>query len=378
MTTSWDQEREAIERLMKSIDEIRLAKVFVPPHMSVDKNGKPYKVDGYWRTGKGKATMSPDGKFDALKSTPDKKGRTGKEAMSPDVPKAAKAAKPKMQAAPDVAEAPAPAAATPAGPKGLAPKPTRASGSMTISFGVVSLPVQYFSATEDGGVKRNRFSPAGNPIKMQNVDSVTGDVVEYGDLKNMYTTEDGTRVELSDEEMAAAASLDGSGTAKVLGVLPMSRLGEYQQSALLQVRPQGGKDKKPSPANQKAFTLLSDALRQEDSFALLQYTSRGKTRAAALTGDGYLRVLAYDDEVRQPLDMPESSGSDAELNMARELIRTMRTDERIDLRDTASQSIRDYAEAKAKGEMPEIKKADVQAGDDLMAALEASLKAVAK
>lgn len=359
-------EREAIARLQQAVEELQLSKkVFVPPHPSVTKDGHPIMVDGYYRTGKaGKPEMPKASKTKAAPKAPAKKAAKAvvPPATGMPVPTTLKSEKTNVEST----------------PWGLAPKPTRASGSMTISFGVVSLPVQYFSATEDSGVKRNRFSPAGNPIKMQNVDSVTGEPVEFGDLKNMYTAADGTKVELTDEEMAAAASLDGSGTAKVLGVLPMSRLGDYQQSALLQVRPQGGKDKKPSPANQKAFTLLSDALREEDSFALLQYTSRGKTRAAAFTGDGYLRVLAYDDEVRQPLDMPESSGTDAELSMARELIKAMKTEDRIDLRDTASESIREYAEAKAKGQMPEIKKADVQAGDDLMAALEASLKAVAR
>lgn len=145
----------------------------------------------------------------------------------------------------------------------------------------------------------------------------------------------------------------------------------------MQVRPAAGANKKPSPAFQKAYMLLMGAMERRGVFALVSYCLRGKPRVAALTSDGFLRQLAYDDEVRESLPMPTVDLSDAELAMAEKLVKSMSVKKAPAVVDEGSERVRVYAETKAAtGAAPEVaSKAGLDAGEDLMKALEASLAA---
>lgn len=254
--------------------------------------------------------------------------------------------------------------------------PSRASGTLTIGFGLVSVPVSVFSGIEDSGVKRQRYSKAGNPVGMQNFDKETGEVVEYGDLQMRYAADDGTLIELTDEEIAYAVGAE-NGRAEVVGFVPLTQLLRYQQESLMQVRPAAGANKKPSPAFQKAFMLLMTGMEKRKVFALVSYCLRGKPRVGALTPDGFLRQLAFDDEVREAIAMPSVALTKAETEMATKLIDTMLLPEAPVMDDEASSRIREYAETKAKSgqgvSIPEKKAIDE--GEDLMKALEASIAA---
>lgn len=248
--------------------------------------------------------------------------------------------------------------------------PTRSSGKLVVGFGLVQIPLSVYTATEDRGVHRSRFSQAGNPIGLKNYDKETGEEVQFADIVTKYIKGDGTAVVLTDDEIAEAAG-NANGVADIVAVLSTDLLWNYEQVDLFQVRP----SKKDGPTIGKAFRLLMDALALEDKFVLLKFTMRGKTRIAALTPDGNLRVLSYQDELRALLPMPEATPTAQELELAKTLLEAFTTDIAPQISNDTAARVRAYAEAKAEGDAPAVKKTEAAPVSDLMAALTASIEA---
>lgn len=249
--------------------------------------------------------------------------------------------------------------------------PARSSGSLTIGFGMVNVPVKVYGGIEDSSVKRSRFTKDGHEVGMMNYDKETGDKVT--EFVTKYKTADGTLVELTDEEIAAVVG-EGSPVANIIAMVPWDEFSKYHAEGLLQVRPASDKKLKASPYD-KAFWLFLSAMREEGVFALVEFTMRGKPRYGALTPDGYLRVLAYENEVREPLPINEVEVSDPEMVMARSLISTLKADGYVAVEDTASDKVREYAETKAAGNAVIAEAEEVVGSVDLMAALTASVEA---
>lgn len=258
-----------------------------------------------------------------------------------------------------------------------APAPTRSSGSLTIQFGLVSVPVQLFSSVDADASKvtRQMRTEAGNPVKFINADATTGEVINRSDTHYVYVKDDGTEVPLSDEEIAEAMG-ENNGDCHVVGFYPMDELSKYTTESLAQVRPATTKSGKNTlHPYDKPFALLMAALAVEDAFALIRYTLRGKPRLGALTSDGTLRVLHFADEIREARPMPEVPLSADELAMAQNLIGLLMENEAPLVENDAIQKVRTYVDAKAAGVTvtePIKVKAETT---DLMAALAASVAA---
>lgn len=256
--------------------------------------------------------------------------------------------------------------------------PARTGGKLTIGFGLVSVPIDVFNGVDDeqGKIKRNMMSPAGNPVSFKKMDAETGEMLEQAQIKMVYTTDDGAKVELTDDEIAAAMG-EQNGKCELLGFYPVEQMDRYVVASVMQVRPQSvtvGK-KKTFPYT-KPFALLMEGMEAKGVFGLLRYTLRGKPRLGALHYDGTMSVLYWEDEVRESLPMPEADLSEGEVAMAVTLIEALLKDEAPVLVNDAAQKVRDYAEAKAAGQPMEVKAA-APATDtvDLMAALQASVEA---
>ena len=79
----------------------------------------------------------------------------------------------------------------------------RAIWKGAVSFGLVSVPVKLYSATENKDISfRQVHAKDGGRIKYQRVCSIDGAEVEYADIAKGYETEDGEMVILTDEDMA--------------------------------------------------------------------------------------------------------------------------------------------------------------------------------
>jgi DNA end-binding protein Ku len=75
-----------------------------------------------------------------------------------------------------------------------------------VSFGLVSVPVGMFRATEDQTVHFNQINKkTGNRIRYKKVDEVTGDEVTASDIINGHDMGDGEYVLVTKEELKDAA-----------------------------------------------------------------------------------------------------------------------------------------------------------------------------
>jgi DNA end-binding protein Ku len=83
----------------------------------------------------------------------------------------------------------------------------RAIWKGAVSFGLVSVPVKLYSATESHDVSfRQVHAKDGGRIKYQRVCSIDGEEVAYADIAKGYETEDGEMVILSDDDLAELPS----------------------------------------------------------------------------------------------------------------------------------------------------------------------------
>ena len=255
---------------------------------------------------------------------------------------------------------------------------TRSSGKLTIGFGMVAVPVALYSTVDEdaGAVKRHQFSPAGNSIAYLKVDSETRKEVPASEIVMRYAAEDGTQVELTDDEIAVAMGQE-NGQCELIGFFDLEDLGVYQVASTLAVRPQTAKaGKVTTHPYDKAFMLLIEGMAEQSTFALLKYTLRGKPRLGALTPDGNLLVLRWADEIRDVLPMPEVTLAAEELAVASTLVGQLMYDGAPQIENDAIARVREYAAVKATGTAPEMKAEAVIEVDDLMAALKASLSTV--
>lgn len=264
-----------------------------------------------------------------------------------------------------------------------APAPKRAAASMTLSWGMVAIPVQLFSGTEDSGFSRSEYvkNPDGTYAKVgrQPVVKETGASVDPATVIKAVEVEGGI-VEVSDEEVESVVGAT-SGTASIVCFIKQSELfsGTYVLGDLKQLRPSKRKSGKQSvydPAATQSFALLMAAMRKTASFAVVKVVTRSKPQFAALLPNGDFYILRFDEEVRERLPMPEADIEREAVQMGVELVTMGLRDDPPTLHDDATKRIVEYAEQKAKGNAAPVVAPQQAApqGVDLMAALTAAVK----
>lgn len=259
--------------------------------------------------------------------------------------------------------------------------PSRKTASVTIGWGLVSIPVGLYAATSENRVSFKEFCADGHPVGRKMYDKETGEDVDRGEIYKMFQTPDGEWVRIDPEEVEAVLQTS-KGTASIVQFRPLNEWfdGQFFYTNVYQIRPDkmgSGRNKTDNPAANKAFTLLMEAMAVKRVYGLVEVALRGKTYMAALTPDGRFYLLFFDDEVRQDLPAPEVDISEAELDMATKLIDTnMAVDGEVELVNHDYEKIVEFAVEKAKKggkvDLPEPKPA--QSSDDLMAVLQASLE----
>jgi non-homologous end joining protein Ku len=268
-----------------------------------------------------------------------------------------------------------------------APSPKRASASMTLSWGMVAIPVQLFAGTETRGFTRSEYvktvngdgEVSYNKVGRVSVIKDTGEPVDTEQVIKAVEVADGI-VEITDEEVEAAMGAE-NGTAQVICFLKQSVLfgGGYVLGDLKQLRPAKRKSGKQSiydPAATQSFALLVAAMRKTASFCVVKVVSRGRPTFYALLPNGDFYSLLFDEEVRERLPMPEVQIEREAVEMGVELITMGMRDTAPALHDEATARIVEYAEAKARGESIPVasKQAEAAPTTDLMAQLEAAVK----
>lgn len=255
----------------------------------------------------------------------------------------------------------------------------RAIWKGAVSFGLVSVPVKLYAATESHDVSfRQVHAKDGGRIKYQRVCSLDGEEVPYSDIAKGYETEDGEMVILSDEDMAELPATSSREIA-VEKFVPSDQIDPmlFEKSYYLE----------PEKSGAKPYALLRQALKDADRMAVVTVALRQRTSVAVLRvrqtdrGDVIvLQTMMWPDEVRVPdFDVEVGDVKDQEVKMAHMLVETLAGD------FDASEFEDDYAGAvealvKAKIEGGEVKRTATStktSGEvvDLLAALQKSVAA---
>jgi len=251
----------------------------------------------------------------------------------------------------------------------------RAIWKGAVSFGLVSVPVKLYAATESHDVSfRQVHAKDGGRIKYQRVCSIDGEEVAYADIAKGYETENGEMVILTDDDMADLP-LTSSREIAVEKFVPSEQIDPmlFEKSYYLE----------PEKTGAKPYGLLRQALLDADRMAVVTVALRQRTTVAVLRVRDdviVLQTMMWPDEVRQP-DFAVEAGEvkDAEVKMANMLVETLAGD------FDASEFSDGYADAvdalvKAKIEGGEVKRTETSAktsGEvvDLLAALQRSVEA---
>jgi DNA end-binding protein Ku len=253
--------------------------------------------------------------------------------------------------------------------------PARTIGSATISFGLVSVPVNLFSSSESAAtVSFNMLhSTCGSRLKQQYVCSKEGSVVEKDETCKGYEFAKGQYVRFTGEEIKA---LDEKAT-NAIDIAEFVPLAAVDRIYLDKVYYLG-----PGKGGERAYKLLVAALAATGRAAVGQYSARGRQHLVLCRPMGDVLVmeqLHYHAELRSAdeVELPDVPIKDAELALAKQLIEQGAVEEfRPEAyRDTVRERVLEAIQSKVDGQ--EITSEPTEAPQakiiDLMDALKASL-----
>ena len=245
-----------------------------------------------------------------------------------------------------------------------------------ISFGLVSIPIRLYAATEERGVSLHQVhAEDGGRIRYRRVCTVDGEEVPYSDIAKGYELPNGEVVVLTDEDFAQLP-LSTSRAIDVLSFVEASDIDPVQLSRSYFCDPTG--------ADPKPYVLLRDALERSGKVAMVKVALRQRESLAILRPrDGVimLQLLLWPDEVRKPqfgfLD-EDVRLRPQEVQMAESYVETLIGD--IEPEETVDRyrvALEELVEAKAAGrevEQPPAPPEDTGAAVDLMEALRRSVE----
>ena len=252
--------------------------------------------------------------------------------------------------------------------------PPRPIGSANISFGLVSVPVSLYSASESSATVGFNLlhKKCGTRLKQQYICPKEDVVVEKDDIAKGYEISKGHYVTFSPEEIKA---LDEKATNSIdiAEFVPLSAVDRIYLDKVYYLGPDKGGD--------RAYRLLGEALRTTGRAALGQYSARGKQHLVLvrpLDGVLVMEQLHYQPELRPAAEVPhpDTPVKEAELALAKQLIEQSSTDEfhPENYRDTVRERVLDAIQQKVEGQEITAEEAPAETKIiDLMDALKASL-----
>jgi DNA end-binding protein Ku len=253
--------------------------------------------------------------------------------------------------------------------------PARSIGTATISFGLVSVPVEVYSTGESAAsVSFNMLhKDCGTKLKQQYICPKHEAVVDRENTVKGREFAKGQYVTFTPEELKA---LDEKATNSidVIQFLPLASVDRLYLDKAYYLGPGKGGD--------KAYRLLAEALKKTGRAGLGQYAARGRQHLVLLRPrDGVLVMeqLYYADELRSPKEVPLGEGEvkPAELNLAVQIIEQGATEEfqPEQYHDTVRERVLEAIEKKVEGQEITAEPEPEKGGKilDLMEALKASL-----
>jgi DNA end-binding protein Ku len=254
----------------------------------------------------------------------------------------------------------------------------RAIWKGAVSFGLVSVPVKLYAATESHDISfRQVHAKDGGRIKYQRVCSIDGEEVAYADIAKGYETEDGQMVVLDDDDFAELPA-SSSREISVEKFVPSGQIDPLwlEKSYYLE----------PDKTAAKPYALLREALKEADRMAVVTVSLRTRMTTAVLRVRDdviVMQTMMWPDEIRKPdfatIGATEDAAKPQELKMARLLVDTLAGDYDPDeFEDDYRKALEALVQAKLEGgevkHAPEEKPATGEVVD-LLAALQRSVDA---
>jgi DNA end-binding protein Ku len=247
----------------------------------------------------------------------------------------------------------------------------------TISFGLVSIPVRLYPATQSSAaISFNLLHKKdGSRLKQQYICPRDGEIVSRDEMVKGYEFAKDQYVTFTPEELKALEE-KATQSIDIDSFVPLSAIDPIYFERPYYLGPEKGGD--------KAYRLLAEAMRESGRAALARYAARGKQYLVMLrpSSDGralILQELLYADEVRaiSEVPLPDSEVREAELKLAKQLIDQIATEtfEPSKYHDEVRERIQADIDRKVQGhDISESAPAPEPARIiDLMAALKASL-----
>lgn len=216
-----------------------------------------------------------------------------------------------------------------------------------ISFGLVTIPVGVYSATEDRSPKFRQLRKGDHsPIRYKRVAEADGAEVAWDDIERGYEVDSGFVV-FTDEEIAAATPEGG----RLIDVVQFVDAAEidpifYKSSYYLA----------PEKTGTKAYRILREALESKGRVGIAYVTFRDKRHLAVIRPRGDVLVLEtmhWPDEVREPgeLSPEETEVRPEEVEMATLLVENLtKPFDPAAFTDVTRQRIEEIAQRKLQGE----------------------------
>src|ERR1041384_4169377 len=256
--------------------------------------------------------------------------------------------------------------------------PARAIGTATISFGLVSVPVNLYSSSESkSNISFNLLhKKCGTRLKQQYICPKDQEIVPRDEMVKGYEFAKDQYVILTAEELKALEEKSTS-TIDVAEFVPLDKVDREYVENVYYLGPDKGGD--------RAYRLLAAALKEMGKAALGQYAARGQQHLILLrplNGVIVMEQLHYADEVRPTTEVPVPEGDvkPTELALAKQLI-DQTSNEKFEpgkYKDTVRERVLQQIEQKVAGQEITTAEAPIEAGGkiiDLMEALKASLNA---
>ncbi len=252
----------------------------------------------------------------------------------------------------------------------------RAIWKGAVSFGLVSIAVKLYSATEEKDIRFHQVHRTdGGRIKYKRTCSIDGEEVSYDDIAKGYDIGGGEMVILTDEDFADLP-LSTSRAIEVLEFVPAEQVDPILYAKAYYLEPEANAA--------KPYVLLRDALTGVDRVAIVKVALRQREQLATLRvreGVLVLNTMLWPDEVRAPdfgfLD-EDFSARPQELAMAESLIDSMSAEFEPDAySDNYREALQEVIDAKVEGRevvAPAEEEAAPAPAVDLMAALRASVE----
>ena len=245
----------------------------------------------------------------------------------------------------------------------------------TISFGLVSVPVRMFGATESRELRFHFLDKHDlQPIAYDKVRRDTGKHVDDDDIVRGFEVEKGRYVPLDDEDLDRL-DVELTKTIDICDFVDLDEIDPIYFRKAYYLAPQDGAE--------KPYRLLTRALEETGKVAIAKIVIRNKQHLAALrpsNGTLVLETMYYADEVRQPERVGGGRLAKPEVELAKSLVENLSAKfdpNKYD--DTYRKELLQLLRAKAKGkELPEPEQEPVGEVVDLMAALRESVERTQK